>query len=161
MADLGKAFNANVYEELGDFSPLATGDYNVAIESTEKKVLNSGNGDKLVITYSVNGGDSNGRKLFDNLNLWHATSQDAAHIAARTLAQICRVVGREQIRDTDELVGSSLSVRVDVEEREGKKYNRIKAYNKLNGSLPAVSNSPGVQGPAPAANSNNKMPWEK
>ncbi len=161
MADLGKTFNANDYEELGDFSPLPAGDYNVVVESTEKKTLNSGNGDKLTMTYVVNGGDNEGRKLFDNLNLWHTASPDAAQIAARTLAQICRVVGKEQIRDTDELVGCNLLVRIDVEEREGKKYNRIRAYSKLNGSIPAVENIAEAPEPSRAANSNSKMPWEK
>lgn len=157
MADLGQTFNANDFEELGDFSPIPNGDYVVSIESTERKALNNAaNGDKLVVTYVVSDGDHAKRKLFDNLNMWHTGSPDAAQIAARTLAQICRVVGKPQIQDTDELVGCNLLVRVESEEYEGKTYNRVKAYNKLNGPTPPAS-TPSEEKKEPK----DKLPWEK
>lgn len=154
MADLGKVFNSNSYEELGDFAPIPEGYYSVCIESTVRKPQkNVANGDYLVVVYVINDGDYKNRKLFDNLNLWHNKSPDAVEIAERTLAQICRVVGKEQITDTDELVGCNLSVRVEQEEYEGKIYNRVKAYNKLNGSRPTSSTETGED-------HKNSMPWE-
>ena len=117
MADLGKVFDSNSYEELGDFAPIPEGDYSVSIESTTRKpLIKASNGDKLVVVYVINDGDHANRKLFDNLNLWHTESPDAAQFAARTLSQICRVVGKEKITDTDELVGCNLSVRVEQED---------------------------------------------
>lgn len=155
MANLGKTFNANDYEELGDFSPLPDGDYNVVIESTEIKPLNAAeNGDKLVLTYVVTNGEYANRKLFDNLNLWHKKSLDAVIFAERKLAQICRVVGKEQISDTDELVGCNLSIRVETKENDGKDYNHIKAYNKFNGSTPETPTKRGSE-------NDSKRPWEK
>jgi hypothetical protein len=155
MADLGKVFNANSYEELGDFAPIPAGDYNVCIDSTVRKPLNKeSNGDKLVVVYVINDGDHANRKLFDNLNLWHTESPDAVQFAERTLAQICRVVGKDQITNAEELVGCNLSVRVEQEEYDGKIYNRVRAYNKLNGSSPTSSTET-------KDDKKNAMPWEK
>ena len=155
MADLGDVFNANDYEELGDFAPIPAGDYSVCIESTTRKPINNAaNGDKLVVVYVINDGNYANRKLFDNLNLWHTVSPDAAKFSAQSLAQICRVVGKEQIKDTDELVGCNLSVRVEQEEYEGKIYNRVRAYKKLNGSSPTSSTET-------REDDKNSMPWEK
>lgn len=79
------------YSTLDSFSPLPPGEYRVGIMASELKNTRSGNS-MLSFTYEVMDGEFQGRKIWDNLNLWH-NNPKTVEIAMRQLKSIATVSG--------------------------------------------------------------------
>lgn len=163
MINLGEFKGQERPEGNGDFEPLPEGKYQVEIEKIEEGETAAG--DKtLEFQFSVIGPKFANRKLFNGLNLWHSTSDQAREIAFRDLFDMSEAAGFKEIpEDALEMVGRNLTVKVVVNDHynkekaaEGKKINDIVAYEKSDGAAPAVGNN-STAGSEDAP----KKPWEK
>jgi hypothetical protein len=168
-------FDPNAIEASVPREPLPEDDYVLVVEKTEL-VANKGNtGYRLDITYKVEGGAHDGRKLFINYNVQH-TSEQARQISLREFKSLIDATGvnpEAAFEDTDTLLYKPFLARVILKpetikngfgEREakinpatGQPYpprNSISAYKSLDGSVPpqpAPTPAPRAAAPAAAA----------
>jgi hypothetical protein len=151
-------FDANEVEPASDFStPLPAGDYlGMAIDSGFKSTQR-GDGEYLELALEIIDGEHKGRRLWDRLNLINPNDK-AVTIARATMSSICRAVGVMQVKDSAELHGKPMKIKVVLEERNDKPgtfRNIVKGYSPANGS-------PSNVGAAPASsNGGSKPPWKK
>lgn len=160
MAQLPYAFNAHEVEPQDDFSPIPDGEYNVMIEDSEMKPTKAGTGEYLQLTLNVLDGQYAGRKLWDRLNLVNP-NQTAVDIAQRTLSAICHAVGVMNPKDSAELHGKSMRVKV-ARDKNNADQNVIKAYKQISGNAPAAQPTqaaPAATNQVPAAT--NTPPWAR
>jgi len=120
-------FDANTIEPQS-FDVLPAGEYEACIVGSIIQATKNGDGKYLALELQVTGGEHNGRKLFDRLNMWNP-SPKAVEIAKATLSAICRAVGVLTPNDSSELHNKPLRVKVSVtrDPQYGDK-NEIKAY---------------------------------
>lgn len=127
-----------------DFSPIPAGEYLAKIVASEMKETSAKTGEYLALTLEICDGPATGRKLWDNLNLKNPNSQ-TQEIARSRLASIRAAVGIKEPRDSQEIHGVPVIVRVGIEERKdkpGELRNVIKAYKNRASSTPATSVPP-------------------
>lgn len=135
MAKLPSAFNANDHEKMGDYSAIPAGEYEAKITASESKESNNNPENHYwKLTFEVISGDYKGRKLFKNLNLVN-TNPTAVEIANKELSTICEAVGKVAIKDTAELHGIPMKIKVKVTEATAKypEGNDISYYEGLGG----------------------------
>lgn len=128
MANLN-GFDANTVPPRQSFSPLPVGNYIAVIKDSRNRPTRDGAGQYLEVMFEIAEGPSKGRKLWANLNLWHANPQ-AVQYAKAELASICRAVGVLAPRDSTELHGRYLLVTVGMRSRHDTKEltNVIRSY---------------------------------
>ena len=154
-------FNAAEVEPQQSFDALPPGRYEVIITDSEMKDTKAGTGQYLQLTFSVTGGQHDGRKLWSRLNLVNP-NQTAVGIAERELSAICHCVGIITPSDSEELHDRPLIVDViqELNPMTGQQTNRIKGYAQANGA-PAAKAKPA----APAGFASGKVPssapWAK
>lgn len=128
---------ADVVETNNDFSPLPAGEYTVAIQETELKPANSGNGTILVLKIGIIDGKYSKRILFENINVVNSSAKAQA-IGQTALKQICESIGLSKLEKMSQLHDKPIIAYVDVEldkyksERKGENVykNVIKKYSK-------------------------------
>jgi hypothetical protein len=147
-------FNAAEVEPQQSFDALPVGRYEVIITDSEMKDTIAGTGQYLQLTFSVTGGQHDGRKLWSRLNLVNPNST-AVGIAERELSAICHCVGIITPADSEELHDRPLIVDViqELNPKSGQMVNRIKGYSQANGA-PAPKAKPA----APAGFATGKVP---
>lgn len=150
MANLGN-FDASQIDPSNNFDPVPAGEYLTVIVASEAREARSGKGRYLSLELEIVDGPYRGRKLWDNINLWHE-NPTVREIAQRTLSQICHAVGVLQPQDSAELHGKPLVaiVRVEDDKQYGPR-NVIKGYKSAGGQAaqPAAPGIPPAQ-PQPA-----------
>lgn len=72
----------------GGWKSLPSGEYRMMISKAELRPLKSGNGTALALEFAVTGGEQNGARHFENLNVVHTTSPVAQKIAHEHLANL-------------------------------------------------------------------------
>lgn len=103
MAQLDQVFNADeIPEDDRSFEPLPAGDYEMQVIESEIKDTKSGSGQQLVLTLEVLSGPSQGRRVWDRLNIVNQNA-DAQRISQRALADLCLATGVTALKDTEEL----------------------------------------------------------
>lgn len=130
--------------------PLPAGTYPVMISGTEEKPNKARNGAYLEITMTVQGGEYNGRKITERLNLKNQSPQ-AVEIAYGTLSTICHCAGILVLQDTQQLHGKMLQVsvsKVPREDQPGAYSNNVTGYLDMQGR-PAQQGQAGAGGGAP------------
>ena len=152
MASLN--FDASAVEPQQSFDALPPGRYEVIITDSEMKDTKAGTGQYLQLTFSVTGGQHDGRKLWSRLNLVNPNAT-AVGIAERELSAICHCVGIITPSDSEELHDRPLIVDViqELNPMSGQQTNRIKGYAQANGA-PAQKAKPA----APAGFATGKVP---
>jgi hypothetical protein len=95
-------FNAAKVEPQQSFDALPPGRYEVIISESEMKDTKAGTGQYLQLTWTVVGGQHEGRKLWSRLNLVNPNAT-AVSIAERELSAICHCVGILVPQDSEEL----------------------------------------------------------
>lgn len=144
----GLGFDANTVEPNNAFEPLAAGDYNVCIVSSEMKQTKDGSGWYLELKLQVLDGKYQNRTLFDRLNLVNK-NETAVTIAKGTLSAICRAVGIFTPKDSSELHNRPLKVTVKVEnDPQRGAQNVIKGYKSRHVG-PQAPVTPAASAPAP------------
>ncbi len=110
MANMG--FNANQYDPVDDYTPLPAGKYQTII--TESELTLTAKGGYLVkLTYTVQDGEFQGRKLWSNHNIFNNSPQ-AQEIGRREISRIAHAIGRPAASDTDEFTHAEVQVTVIV-----------------------------------------------
>lgn len=148
VADLPKT-------ESRSFDPLPEGVYEVRIAGAEVKTTKAGNGKYLAIRYDVLTGEHERRVVFGNLTLRNPNLV-AEQIGRQQLGELLQAIGKSDMEDTDELIGSTLKIKVII--RESDQYgpsNEVKGFRSAGGaSKPAAA-------PAAAAPGKASPPWAK
>lgn len=125
------SFDASTVEPNVGLSVLPAGTYEVAIETCEQRANKDGEGEHLAVMLNVVSGKHEGRKVFQNLNLWNESSK-AKDFAQGTLSAICHATGIMQLEDTDALIGIPMSADIRVtEQKVFGKSNVVNAYRKV------------------------------
>jgi|GEM_PF-1444456 len=159
------------YDVFDDFSLLPPGEYPATIIASE--IRESRAGDRsLSLTYRIDDGRYHGRRVFDDLRLWHS-NQTVREIAARALKTIATVSGHPNpnyIGNSEELHGRQLILKLSIRKDKNdptKEYQDIK-YAKASQMpdarapwqdaprSPAPQSAPTAQPAQPTA----RMPWE-
>lgn len=113
----------------GQMPPLPASMYQVKIEEVKITELQDSKGNAFSVQMEVQDGEYKGRKIFNNYNLWHATSADAVRISHEQLSALCWAAGVTTLdfrNGGKALVGASLVVKVD---NDGKRNNVKEVYN--------------------------------
>jgi hypothetical protein len=160
MAFLNEAFDVNELPQgTGSFEPLPAGWYTVTISEAELKSTKAGNGQYIKLRYDVTGPTHQGRVVFGNLNIKNPNAK-AEEIGRQQLGDIMRAIGLAKVTDTDQLIGNSLSIKLDV--KQDAQYgasNEVKGFKSVSGSAaPVAASMPAAAAPATAKAA---PPWAK
>jgi hypothetical protein len=151
-----------------DFKPLPAGWYSVTINKAELRNTKDGTGQYIAVRYDVTGPTHQGRVVFGNLNIKNK-SEKAESIGRAQLGELMRALGLAKLADTDELIGGTLSIKLDVrdartDEATGKTYeasNDVKGFKSAGGVMPKAAEIPAFSKPA-AQKSESAVPfWAK
>lgn len=166
---LGQTFDASEVE-ISEYELLAEGDYTLQITDSEMKPVRN-DGLQLVFTMQVVGGVSDGKVLYERLNIKNANAK-AVEISFQTLAKIVQACGLTKVNDSSELHGKKFVGHVTIKKGEGtymkdgvekqsSDQNVIKKYLPVSGVAAAVAPK-ATQASAPTADTGaKKMPWAK
>jgi hypothetical protein len=142
----------------GEFKPLPAGWYSATINKASLEPTKDGTGTKISIRYDITGPTHQGRVVFGNLNIKNK-SHKAEEIGRAQLGELMRALGLAKLTDTDQLVGGSLSIKLDIREARtdaatGKTYeasNDVKGFKASSDAMPSASSIPSFQKPASTA----------
>lgn len=158
MAFLNEEFNVNELPQgNGNFEPLPAGWYTATISQSDLKDTKAGNGQYIKLRYDITGPTHQGRVVFGNLNIKNANPK-AEEIGRIDLGNIMRAIGLAKVTDTDQLIGGSLSIKLEVKnDPQYGSSNEVKGYKSLSGSVAPVSQ----MATAPVAATSGKVapPW--
>lgn len=162
MAALGQTFDAESLPQStgGGYDPLPAGWYNATIASAEVKQTASGTGEYIKVRYDITGPTHQGRVVFGNLNIKNA-SPKAEEIGRQQLGEIMRALGLARVSDTDQLLGGSLSIKLDIRpatEQYGAQ-NEVKGFKAVGGASAAPM--PAKTAPAASGGRGSAPPWAK
>ena len=158
MAFLSQSFDvSDLPQPSKDYSPLPSGWYSATISGAEVKETKAGTGEYIAIKYSITGPTHQGRVIFGNLNIRNPNPK-AEEIGRQQLGDIMRAIGLARVTDTDQLIGGSLVVKLDVKDDD--KYgerNEVKGFKAVMGAMSSLPTA------APTAPSSAKAapPWAK
>ena len=165
MANLGGTFDATQVEPNDDFNPIPAGEYRAMIIDSEIKDAKTAGNRYLNLTWKVDGGEYDGRLVWQMLNLWNSNTK-AQEIAQRELSSICHAAGKMNVADSEDLHHIPMLIKVAKKTDDYGEKNEVKSVKAADGSSPAKSNGGGQQS-APAqqqsapANSGGGLPWKK
>ncbi len=172
MAFLGQTYAASdMPQGNNNYEPLPAGWYTANITQAELKTTAAGDGQYIKLRYDITGPSHQGRVVFGNLNIKNASAK-AEEIGRQQLGEIMRAIGLAKVQDTDQLIGASIQVKLDVrpartDEKTGKTYeasNDVKGFKAVNGGGAAPSfaaAAPAAATAASAAPAKAAPPWQK
>lgn len=162
MASLGETFEVSALPQgnTGNFEPLPPGWYSATMSAAEIKDTKNGTGKYIALRYDILGPTHQGRVVFGNLNIRNQ-SPKAEEIGRQQLGDICRAIGLSHVGDTDQLIGNSLMIKLDVEKspQYGDK-NNVKGFKAISGGAPPVM-AKAAAVPSSAAPAKAAPPWAK
>ena len=163
MAFLEHAINLDDLPEstgAGDFQPLPAGWYSATINTANLEPTKDGTGQKISVRFDITGPTHQGRVVYSNLNIKNK-SEKAEEIGRAQLGSIMRAIGLTQVSNTDQLVGGSLQIKLDIktDEQYGTR-NEVKGYKAAGDAMPA-SAAPTFAKPSEAKATGSAPPWAK
>lgn len=164
MAFLGQTFDADELPQGngGNYDPLPAGWYNANITAAELKPTKDGSGQYIKVRYDITGPSHQGRVVFGNLNIKNASAK-AEEIGRTELGNLMRAIGLAKVTDTDQLIGGSLSIKLDVRAatEQYAAQNEVKGFKAITGSAPtfATASAPAQAAAAPEASGKAAPPW--
>ena len=129
MAKIGH-FDAETVDTNIGFEVLPPGIYTMVITNSDVKEVKNKPGSSYVwLEHTICDGPYNGRKVFNNLNLWNDNPK-AVRIAESFMGQLCKACGIKQLTDTEQLHGILFKAKLDVDAKDQTRdpQNRIKEY---------------------------------
>ena len=161
MAFLGHEFNRDELPSGGDgnFEPLPEGWYNATIVKAEVKPTKAGTGSYIGLRLDITGPTHQGRVIFCNLNI-NNPNQKAEEIGRQQLNQIMGALGLPTVRDSDQLIGGTVSVKIKIKIEGEDKKNDVAGFRAIIGSA-VPSSIPKVDTSGPAAKAVPPPPWTK
>jgi hypothetical protein len=160
MAFLNETFNTDDLPQGtggADFTPLPDGWYTTHIAAASLETTKAGTGQYIKVRYDITGPSHQGRVVFGNLNIRNPNPK-AEEIGRQQLGDLLRSIGIVKVSDTDQLIGSSCSIKLATKTSEGyAPSNEIKGWKSIEGgSIPKPAASPSAPATAPAS-----PPWAK
>lgn len=155
MAFLDQEFDATTVE-ITSYDPLPAGWYAAKITEVEIKETKAGNGQYIRVKYDITGPSHQGRAVYGNLNIKNPNPK-AEEIGRQQLAELITSIGLTKVRDTDQLIGGELQIKLKV--RQSEEYgdsNDVAGFKAISGSAP-----PAVSASQPAQSTAAKAPWMK
>jgi hypothetical protein len=141
-----------------NFEPLPAGWYTATISDAQIVPTKMGNGKYIKIRYDISGPTHQGRVVFGNLNVRNPNPK-AEEIGRQQVGEIMRAIGLTSLKDTDQMIGGNLSIKLDI--RISEQYgnsNEVRGFKSLSGgAAPAPKAAPSV----PAAGVKAAPPWAK
>lgn len=137
-----------VAPDTGVSDPVPAGWYNAIVDESEIKPTKDGNGARLACRLSILDGQYVNRKIFVGFNIRNANPV-AQEIAFKQLSALAHAVGVLQVKDSSQLHGIPLKIRVKVRAASGDydASNDVTAYKNINENVGAPT---GAAGPAAA-----------
>ena len=134
------------------FDLLPAGWYAATITGAESRDTKSGTGKYLRVEFTL--ADPQGRKVWSNYNVKN-DNPAAESIGRQQLAEVVRAIGKKAVRDTDELRGCALTIKVKVREAANgyEASNEVAAAKAIDGSAPTKTAAPAATKATP--------PWAK
>ena len=165
MAFLNETFDVNELPQgNGNYEPLPPGWYHANITGAELKSTKAGNGQYIAVRYDITGPTHQGRVVFGNLNIKNASAK-AEEIGRQQLGEIMRAIGLVKVTDTDQLIGGSLQIKLEIRTQEGyEPSNDVKGFKAITCSAPtfaAPAASPAASAPASGGPAKAAPPWAK
>jgi len=139
-----------------NFEPLPAGWYDATISNAEIMATKMGTGKYIKVRYDINGPTHQGRVVFGNLNVRNPNPK-AEEIGRQQLGEIMRAIGLTSLKDTDQMIGGNLSIKLDI--RISEQYgnsNEVKAFRGLNGG-----SAPAPKPIVASTNAKASPPWIK
>ena len=137
-----------------NYEVVPAGWYVAQITDSEVKQTKSGTGSYIKIRYDIQGPTHSGRVIFGNLNVENANPA-AEKIGRQQLGEIMRAIGLSVVTDTDQLLGTTMQIKVDI--RESEQYgnsNEVKGWKAV-----AAGMAPAPKVKPPASNAKTAPPW--
>lgn len=161
MAFLDQEFNVDSLPVgNGNFDPLPEGWYTSTISFAELKKTKAGYGEYIAVKYTITGPTHQGRVVFGNLNI-KSLSTKAEEIGRQQLREVMLAIGLPKVRDTDQLIGGQLSIKLSVRTGEYSG-NEVKGYKAISASGGMAPQSIMQSGSSPmSAPSKSTPPWIK
>ena len=100
-------------EAITSFEPLPPGWYPATVKTTEKATSKNGH-EYLLVEFEITGADYAGRRVWENLNLWHPTESTQKR-GQRIYSDLVRACGRSNCKHTEALHGLHLDVLLKIE----------------------------------------------
>ena len=167
MAFLGQTFDVNTLPEGngGNYDPLPPGWYTATINKADLQPTKDGSGQYIKVRYDITGPSHQGRVVFGNLNIKNASAK-AEEIGRQQLGELMRAIGLARVTDTDQLIGGSLLIKLDVRAatEQYDAQNEVKGFKAITGSAPtfaATAASSVASAPAAQAATKAAPPWAK
>ena len=172
MAQLNQTFDSNQHDDVDGFDPIPAGWYKMETTGSDVKQTQAGTGQYIALEHTVLDGEYKGRKVWNNLNIVNPNPV-TVEIANKTLATLCRAIGKKVIADTVELHGIPFEGKVKIVPAKGDwpAKNGIVTYRALEGEAGAGATPDFVEVPEPAepkaappaqtaAPDDGGVPWE-
>jgi hypothetical protein len=154
MAMLDEVYSADQMPEgRGEFDPLPAGWYSATIADANLKETKSGTGKYIAVRYDITGPTHEGRVVFGNINIKNDNVK-AEEIGRQQLGEIMRAIGLASVRDTDQLLGGNLQIKLAIKTDDYGTKNEVKGFKAVSGS-----SAPKPQQPTPTTGA--KPPWAK
>jgi len=136
MANLGGVFDSDQHDDIDGFDPIPAGWYNVAVTGSDINVTKAKTGKYINLEHTVLDGEYKGRKIWNMINHINP-NPTAVEIAQKTLATLCRAVGKKAIADTQELHGVPILAKVKIVPASGDypPKNGIVTYKAIKGEI--------------------------
>lgn len=131
-----------------NYDAIPAGLYEATIANAEIKDSKSG-GKYINVRYDITGPSHAGRVVFGMITISNANPK-AEEVGRQQLGELIRAIGLDKLSDTDQLIGGSLIIKLDVEQSE--KYGE---QNRVRGFRPASKGKPTV------AVATNTPPWQR
>lgn len=138
MASLSQSYDvSDLPKGTSNFEPLPAGWYSATISGAEIKQTKAGNGEYVAVKYSITGPTHQGRVVFANLNIKNPNPK-AEEIGRQQLGEVMRAIGLARVDDTDQLIGGSLVIKLEVKSSEQYgESNEVKGLKAVaGGSMP-------------------------
>jgi hypothetical protein len=148
MASFGdNGFDSTAKENQKENNALPAGDYPAVLVATEKKQTKDDSGSYLKMDFQIIRGEFQNQHIFTNLNLWLAQTDEkkkmAIKIAKGQLSELCRAVGVGTPKDSTELHGVPLLIRLNVKENgEYGMQNNVTKFTPMPSAAAAAMESP-------------------
>lgn len=157
MAFLDQEINVNDLPQSTSYEVLPEGWYTASITKADLQATKDGTGQYIKIRFDITGPTHQGRVVFGNINIRNASSE-AEKIGRDHLGKIMRAIGLTSVRDTDQLIGGQLQVKVAIRPAQGQygESNDIKDFKSATGGSAPVAPKAAAAAPAAA-----KAPWMK
>jgi hypothetical protein len=162
MSFLGETFDVNQLPQ-GNYDPLPPGWYTATISRAELKRTKDGSGQYIKVRYDITGPIHQGRLVFGSLNIKNSSAK-AEEIGRQQLGELMRAIGLAKVTDTDQLIGGSLQIKVDVRAATDQYSadNEVKGFKAITGSAPNFAAPAATeQASSPSAMGKAAPPWAK